>query len=102
MTDCNKKLDLIPLGLVLHAAKIHFASEEKLMEILSLTPGAVTVLGLVNDTDHQAQLWIDTNIWQNEFFLCHPLVNTATLTLAKNDLERFFRLTGHQVNLAGM
>jgi Ala-tRNA(Pro) deacylase len=53
------------------------------------------MMGLVNDTEHQVQLWIDAEIWHGEYFLSHPLVNTATLILAKSQLERFFALTGH-------
>jgi hypothetical protein len=45
------------------------------------------------------ELWIDSEIWGGEYFLSHPLVNTATLILAKPELERFFALTGHALNL---
>jgi len=56
---------------------------------------SVTMMGLTNDTEHQVELWIDAAIWQGEYFLSHPLVNTATLILPKAELERFFVLTGH-------
>ena len=102
VTDCAKTLDLKQLGLLLHARKLHFASPEKLLNILGLTPGSVTVLALVNDSNRQVQLWIDSNIWGYENFLCHPLVNTSTLVLAKSSLEQIFRLTGHPVNLVEM
>jgi Ala-tRNA(Pro) deacylase len=95
MTACEKKLDLKKLGQALNAPKLHFGSEDSLLELLRLTPGSVTVLGLVNDQRHQVELWIDQEIWQAEYFLCHPLVNTATLVLSKADLLRFFKLTGH-------
>lgn len=95
MTACEKKLDLKKLGQALNAHKLHFGSPESLMELLHLTPGSVTVLGLVNDQRHQVELWIDETIWGDEYFLCHPLVNTATLVLTKADLIRFFDLTAH-------
>jgi Ala-tRNA(Pro) deacylase len=41
-------------------------------------------------------LWIDKEVWDGERFLCHPLVNTATLVLSRAELERFFELTGHE------
>ena len=63
--------------------------------MLGVTRGAVTMMGLVNDTEGQVELWIDAEIWQAEYFLSHPLVNTATLILSKTELERFFALTGH-------
>ncbi len=102
MTDCDKKLDLKHLGQLLHAPKLHFASPEKLKEMLGLDPGAVTVLGLVNDDQHRVQLWVDASIWDAAHFLCHPLVNTATLVISKKDLERFFELTGHAIHLVEM
>jgi hypothetical protein len=42
---------------------------------------------------------MDAEIWQGEYFLSHPLVNTATLILSKAELERFFLLTGHNLQL---
>ncbi len=102
MTACEKKLDLKRVQSLIGASKLHFASEEKLSELLGLTRGSVTVLGLINDTGHRIQLWIDAGIWQQDSFLCHPLVNTATLLLSKSSLERFFVLCGHRVNVVDM
>jgi Ala-tRNA(Pro) deacylase len=98
MTACEKKLNLKKLGQALNAPKLHFGSEDSLMELLGLTPGSVTVLGLVNDQHHQVELWIDEAIWGEEYFLCHPLVNTATLVLTKADLVRFFETTAHEMH----
>jgi Ala-tRNA(Pro) deacylase len=69
------------------------------MRLLGVTRGAVTMMGLANDVEHAVELWIDAEIWQGEYFLSHPLVNTATLILFKAELERFFALTGHELNL---
>jgi hypothetical protein len=44
------------------------------------------------------ELWIDAEIRHADYFLSHPLVNTATLILAKSELERFFALTGHAMH----
>ena len=65
------------------------------MRLLGVTRGSVTMMGLVNDAEHLVELWVDAEIWQSENFLCHPLVNTATLVLSRSELERFFDLTGH-------
>lgn len=65
------------------------------MRLLGVTRGAVTMMGLVNDTERKVELWMDAEIWQGEYFLSHPLVNTATLILSKVELERFFALTEH-------
>jgi Ala-tRNA(Pro) deacylase len=99
MTDCEKRTNLKALGSQLGVTKLHLGSEKKLQELLGVSRGAVTVLGLINDERHQVELLVDEEIWDGEYFLCHPLVNTATLVLAKNDLIRFFATSGHDVNL---
>ena len=73
-------------------------SEEKLEKILGVGRGSVTMMVLANDSDHRVAVWIDEQIWDEENFLCHPLVNTATLVLPKYELERFFTLTAHIPN----
>jgi len=95
VTSCEKTVRLDALAPQLGVAYLRFASEENLQRLLGVTRGAVTMMGLANDSEQRVELWIDAEIWQGEFFLSHPLVNTATLVLAKPELERFFALTGH-------
>lgn len=95
VTACEKTVKLDDLSLKLDVAHLRFGSEENLMRLLGVTRGSVTMMGLANDMDHKVELWIDSEIWQGEHFLSHPLVNTATLILSKAELERFFTLTGH-------
>jgi Ala-tRNA(Pro) deacylase len=49
----------------------------------------------MNDPDHHVTLLVDADYWPSSAYLCHPLVNTATLVLAHADLVRFFERTGH-------
>ncbi len=95
VTGCDKTVKLDQLSTQLGVPHLRFGSEENLMRLLGVTRGAVTMMGLANDRDNQVDLWIDAEIWGAEYFLSHPLVNTATLILAKPQLERFFALTGH-------
>jgi Ala-tRNA(Pro) deacylase len=99
VTACEKTVKLDALASQLGVANLRFASETNLQGILGVTRGAVTMMGLANDSEHQVELWIDAEIWQAEYFLSHPLVNTATLILSKAELERFFDLTGHPFHL---
>ena len=99
VTACEKIVKLGALSSRLGIAHIRFASEENLFRLLGVRRGSVTMMGLVNDTDHRVELWMDTDIWKGEHFLGHPLVNTATLVLSKAELERFFSLTGHALHL---
>jgi Ala-tRNA(Pro) deacylase len=98
-TACEKQMDLAMLAEQLGVRKLRFASEENLKRMLGVTRGAVTMLGLVNDIEHAVELWVDSQMWGSDTFLCHPLVNTATLVLSKKSLEHFFALTGHTVRL---
>ena len=99
VTACEKTVKLDNLAKQLGVANVRFASEENLMRLLGVTRGAVTMMGLANDVERVVELWIDAEIWQGEYFLSHPLVNTATLILSKAELKRFFELTGHTPHL---
>jgi Ala-tRNA(Pro) deacylase len=99
VTACEKNVKLESLAAQLGVSHLRFGTEDNLMHLLGLTRGAVTMLSLANDTEHQVDLWIDAETWQGEKFLCHPLVNTSTLVLSKIELKRFFELTGHTPHL---
>ena len=96
VTSCEKTVNLDSLSSQLGVSRLRFGSEENLMRLLGVTRGSVTMMGLANDTEHKVELWIDVEIWQDEHFLSHPLVNTATLVISKEELERFFEITGHE------
>jgi Ala-tRNA(Pro) deacylase len=96
VTACEKTVKLDELATQLGISHIRFSSEENLMRLLGVTRGAVTMMGLANDTEYKVELWIDEHIWQGEYFQSHPLVNTATLVMSKPELMRFFDLTGHK------
>ncbi|MBK9208692.1 MAG: prolyl-tRNA synthetase associated domain-containing protein [Anaerolineales bacterium] len=83
VTSCEKTVKMDGLSVQLNSPHLRFGSEENLMRLLGVTRGSVTMLGLANDADHQVELWVDSEIWSSENFLCHPLVNTATLVLSK-------------------
>ena len=99
VTACEKTVDWAALAPQLGVAHLRFGSEENLYRLLGVTRGAVTMMGLANDTGHQVELWMDAEIWPSEHFLSHPLVNTATLLIKKAELVRFIALTGHEVRL---
>ena len=98
VTSCEKTVRLEGLVARFGVSHLRFASEENLGKLLGVGRGSVTMMGLVNDSEHRVALWIDKEIWEGERFLCHPLANTATLVLSKAELERFFALTGHVPN----
>ena len=98
VTACEKTMKLDELAKQLAVSRLRFGSEEHLQRLLGVSRGSVTMMGLANDCEHHVELWIDAEIWQSEYFLSHPLVNTATLILHREDLERFFEITGHRLH----
>jgi Ala-tRNA(Pro) deacylase len=77
--------------------RVSFGNAELLFEHLGVTPGSVTPFALINDKDkHAVNLILDENMLQCELLNYHPLENTATTTIAREDLLAFFAATGHE------
>jgi len=89
-------VNLNQLGDVLGAGRLGFASADRLLRHLGVTPGSVSMLGLVNDTEHYVQFVIDQALWEAPAVQAHPLVNTATMVMPHADLVRFLAATGHE------
>jgi Ala-tRNA(Pro) deacylase len=89
-------VNLNQLGDVLGAGRLGFASAERLLTHLGVTPGSVSMLGLVNDTAHSVQFVIDQSLWDAPAVQAHPLINTATMVVPHVDLVRFLAATGHE------
>ncbi|MGE4549521.1 MAG: prolyl-tRNA synthetase associated domain-containing protein [Intestinibacillus sp.] len=68
------------------SARLSFADEAFMQEFLHITPGSVSVLGLMNDTEGRVQLLIDRDVTAQAFFGCHPCINTSSLKIATADL----------------
>ena len=79
--------------------KLSFASPERLKAHLGVEPGSVTLLGLINDPEHRVEVFIDEAVWNAEAICCHPLVNTATLCISHEGIEKFLRATGHEAEV---
>jgi Ala-tRNA(Pro) deacylase len=91
----DKAVDLKALKVALKADNLSFASPERLLELLGVTPGSATLLGLVTDHAGAVEVVIDDGIWKQDAIQCHPLRNTATLVIPREDMEKFLQLTGH-------
>ena len=74
---------------------LSMASRERLQKYLRVTPGAVTLLALINDPDQKVEVLIDRELWESQKIQAHPLVNTATVIMATSDMEKFIKHTGH-------
>ncbi len=74
----------------IHSARLSFAPEEKMVEYLDIYPGSLSVMGLMNDHNHQVQLLIDQDILKGEYLGCHPCVNTSSLKIRTKDIVETF------------
>lgn len=95
VVPAEKQVDLKALSKALEIKKLRFASPKRLKRCLNLTPGAVTLLAVVNDPDHAVTVVVDAAIWDSEALLCHPLVNSSTLSLPLGEIKRLLAVTGH-------
>ena len=95
----SSKVDLKILKNKLELGNISFAGEKYLIELLNLKPGSVSPFGLLNDRDKKIQFFIDAALDNFETFNFHPLINTATINISKNDFYNFFKINKININL---
>ena len=99
VVPADKRVDLKALPTVLESSKISFGSPDRLMEHLGITPGSVSLLAIVNDQENKVEVIIDESLWTSEAFQFHPLVNTSTLVISRDNIKRFLDATGHKVKI---
>jgi Ala-tRNA(Pro) deacylase len=95
VTSCEKAVDIKRFADLADADHLSFGSPDRLAKYLGVTPGSVTVLGLMNDAEHGVELFVDGDVWRTPAWRCHPLINSVTLVLSREDVERFLTHTGH-------
>ena len=79
------------------SARLSFASAEHMEKYLDITPGSVSILGLMNDKGGAVRLLVDRDLLKEEYFGCHPCINTSSLRLKTADvLEKLLPAMGHQ------
>ena len=77
-------------------SRLSFAEPEDLLRLLDIEPGAVSIMGLIYDTDRKVRLLMDEDLKEKEYFGCHPCVSTTSIRLKMSDvLERYLPATGH-------
>src|SRR5512133_1376081 len=95
VVGANKPVDLRALAASTGFERPSFGSADRLKRCLGIEPGSVSLLALVNDPGHVVEVFIDRDLWVADAIHCHPLVNTATLSVRHGDVERFLAATGH-------
>ena len=78
------------------SSRLSFASGEAMEQLLDITPGSLTLLGLMNDPENKVQLLIDGDVLKQEYFGCHPCINTSSVTMATADVtDKLIPALGH-------
>ncbi len=97
LMPADKPFKTKELSAQINSSRLSFGTAEPMEQFLDITPGSLSVLGLMNDTAHRVTLLIDEDVVKTEFIGCHPCINTATLRLTVRDLvERVIPATGHE------
>lgn len=95
----HKQVDLKALKKQLGVKRISFGSPERLQKYLGIEPGAVSLLAVYNDKEHGVEVVMDSDLWEADTFQFHPLVNTSTLVITKENITRFLNATGHKIEV---
>ena len=86
MLPGNKVFKTSVLSKQIGSSRLSFASAEAMAEFLDITPGSVSVMGLMNDHENRVQLLMDQDVLKGEYIGCHPCINTSSLRFLTSDL----------------
>jgi Ala-tRNA(Pro) deacylase len=98
----DARIDLKTLHHRLGAGRFSFGSSDLMRELLGVEPGSVTPFGLINDTAARVNVVLDAAMMDEQTLNYHPLVNTMTTAIGRNDLVRFLTATGHPPRIAAV
>lgn len=98
MMPGDKPFKTKELSSQINSARLSFASEQAMLELLDIRPGAVSVMGLMNDKDNRVSLLVDEDVLRDEYVGCHPCVNTSSLKLRTKDVfEKYLKAVNHSL-----
>jgi Ala-tRNA(Pro) deacylase len=93
----DAKVDLKSLHKIIGgSSRLSFGKPEKLLEYLGVLPGSVTAFSVINDTENMVKMIIDAPLMEQEIINCHPLINTATTSISRENLIKFLNAVNHE------
>ena len=93
----EKRAPLDVIATKIGSTRLSFASNERLMKYLKLTPGAVTPLSVINDEENAVEVILDEELKNEVKVGVHPCVNTVTVLLSMNDVEKYISSCGNKI-----
>ena len=98
MMPGDKKFKTKELSAQIQSARLSFADPDDMLKYLDIEPGAVSIMGLMNDRDHAVQLLVDEDVLKDEYIGCHPCVCTSSLKIRTQDiLQTYLPATDHSL-----
>ena len=96
----DKKFKTKELSSQINSARLSFAEAEDMLKYLDIEPGAVSVMGLMNDKGHDVRLLVDEDVKAGKYIGCHPCVNTSSLKIKTEDIfGKFLAAVGHEAEI---
>ena len=86
MMPGDKKFKTKELSKQIGTSRLSFAKDEYMLKYLDITPGSVSVMGLMNDKEKKVKLVMDEEVTRGEYIGCHPCINTSSIRLKTADL----------------
>ena len=92
----DKKFKTKEISSQINSSRLSFAPSEYMEQFLQITPGSVSVMGLMNDINNEVKLLVDEDVLKGELFGCHPCINTSSIRLKVSDVfEKFLPAVHH-------
>ena len=100
MMPGDKAFKTKDLSAELGVSRLSFAKAEAMEALLDVTPGSVSIMGLMNDKGHRVQLVIDEDVLREPYIGCHPCINTSSLKIATADImDKYLKAVGHAAKI---
>ena len=100
MMPGDKAFKTKDLSAELGVSRLSFAKAEAMEALLDVTPGCVSIMGLMNDKGHRVQLVIDEDVLREPYIGCHPCINTSSLKIATADImDKYLKAVGHAAKI---
>jgi Ala-tRNA(Pro) deacylase len=105
MMPANKHFKTSEVSKQIGSSRLSFANSEYMERFLDVTPGSVSIMGLMNDKENNVQLLVDEDVLRPEYVGCHPCINTSSIRLKTKDMfEKYLPAVNHSyivVHLTG-
>jgi Ala-tRNA(Pro) deacylase len=97
VAEAHSKVELKTLHKTIGCARLSFGNADLLMQMLGIAPGSVNAFAVMNDKAGKVSVILDMTLRAASHINCHPMTNTATTSIVRNDLLKFMHATGHEV-----